>query len=453
MKKELKMPLKAVAVAVLITLLGQGCVFEGKYEGIAPGPWRGALLLDGRYNQRANQPQKKYSFEVEQVQFEEVAEGELPFVMEVIHPTPDSFYIEIINGDERVVIPADHIQYGKDRRSGDDTIRIDFPHYDAYIIAKYEATVIEGDYVDRSRPGYYTIPFVAKQGQDYRFSQLRKPPIMDVSGRWEVTFGIGEADPEPAIGEFKQEGNYLTGTFLTETGDYRYLEGTVQDNKLYLSTFDGTHAYLFEAKIMEDSTLIGSFRSGNHYRTLWEAKRNPQAELRDAYSLTYLKDGYDRLTFSFPNTAGQPVSLDDPAYAGKVRIVQILGTWCPNCMDETNFLKEYLQQHPSDELAIIGLAYERRNGMEGAIAAVNTFKQRLNVPYEVLIAGSDAKDEAAQTLPMLNAIISFPTMVVIDKAGKVRKIHTGFSGPATSEYPAFKAEFEALIKTLLAEEI
>lgn len=451
MKKRIGVPHWAVIVGVLMVLLGNGCVFEGKYEGIAPGPWRGALLLDGRYNQRANQPQKKYSFEIEKVQFEEVAEGELPFVMEVIHPTPDSFYIEIINGDERVVIPADHISYGKDRTSGDDTIRIDFPHYDAYITAKYEATVIEGDYVDRSREGYYTIPFVAKQGQDYRFSQLRKPPVMDVSGRWEVTFGIGEEEPEAAIGEFKQDGNYLTGTFLTETGDYRYLEGTVQDNKLYLSTFDGTHAYLFEAKIMEDSTLIGSFRSGNHYRTLWEAKRNPDAQLRDAYSLTYLKDGYDRLTFAFPDVNGQLVSIDDPAYVDKVRIVQILGTWCPNCMDETNFLVDYLKRNPSEDLAVIGLAYERRDDMAGAVNAVRGFKNRLNVPYPILIAGSDAKAEAAKTLPMLNAIISFPTMIVIDKAGKVRKIHTGFSGPATSAYQPFKAEFEALMKQLLAE--
>ena len=71
-----------------------------------------------------------------------------------------------------------------------------------------------------------------------------------------------------------KDGNKLTGTFRTDTGDYRFLEGSVQANKMYLSVFDGSHAFLFEAKLMEDSALIGSFRSGNHYKTLWEAERD-----------------------------------------------------------------------------------------------------------------------------------------------------------------------------------
>ena len=135
--------------------------------------------------------------------------------------------------------------------------------------------MIEGHFYDPGRSENYAIRFKAKHGRDHRFTQLKKEPLFDISGKWETTFGIDKSEPYPAIGEFKQSGNKLTGTFLTETGDYRFLEGTVQANKMYLSVFDGSHAFLFEAKLMEDSTLIGSFRSGNHYKTLWEAKRNP----------------------------------------------------------------------------------------------------------------------------------------------------------------------------------
>ena len=434
---------------VIMTTLG-GCVFEGMYEGLAPGPWRASLLLDGTKNQNAEKPHNKYSLKVKKYTFEEVAAGELPFIFEVIHTTIDSFYIEIINGEERIKIPNEHIHYGKDRTNGHDTILIEFPHYDAYIKARFEASVLEGDYFLTNKPNY-RIHFVARQGQNHRFSQLRKEPVMDISGTWETMFEVETKHPYKGIGEFKQDGNHLTGTFMTETGDYRYLEGTVQANKIYLSTFDGTHAFLFEGKILEDSSIIGSFRSGNHYRTVWEAKRNPNVQLKSAYDLTYLKDGYDKFTFSFPNTEGETVSINDAAFQNKAKIVQILGTWCPNCADETKFLSNYLKENPREDLAVIGLAYERQTDFKLAARAVNRLKERFDVPYDILIAGSSDKDEAAKTLPMLNAIISFPTMIFIDKNGQVKKIHTGFAGPATSAYEDFKIEFEETLKEILEE--
>lgn len=424
-----------------------GCVFEGQYEGLAPGKWRAALMLDGRKNQAVNKSKSKYNFKIEQVTFEEVAQGELPFMMEVTHTSVQDFYIEIINGEERIKIPQEHIQYGKDRRTGYDTIRIDIPHYDAYISARYEANVMEGDYVLTNKVNY-RIPFIARYGQDYRFSQLRKTPKMDISGTWEVQFEIEEDEPFAAIGEFKQDGNYLTGTFRTETGDYRYLEGTIQDNKIYLSTFDGTHAFLFEAKIMEDSSMIGSFRSGNHYRCLWEAKRNPNAELKSEYELTYLKEGYNKIAFEFPNTQGEMVSLDDVQFQNKGKIIQILGTWCPNCADETKFLSEYFKANPNENIEVIGLAYERQKDFKKAAQVVEKLKKRYDVPYDILVAGSSNKVDAAKTLPMLNAIISYPTMIFIDKNDKVVKIHTGFAGPATSQYETFKKNFEKDLKMI-----
>jgi len=419
-----------------------GCVFEGRYEGIAPGKWRAALMLDGRKNEAIKKGKGKYNFSIDKVTFEEVAEGELPFMIEVTHTSVEDFYLEIINGEERIKIPQEHIQFGKDRRTGYDTIRIEIPHYDAYIRARYEANVMEGDYVLTNKPNY-EIPFIARYGQDYRFSQLRKKPVMDISGTWETKFEIERDEPFAAIGEFKQDGNHLTGTFRTETGDYRYLEGTIQDNKIYLSTFDGTHAFLFEGKIMPDSTLIGSFRSGNHYRCLWEAKRNPNATLKSEYDLTYLKPGFDKIAFEFPNTKGEKISLNDAQFKGKGKIIQILGTWCPNCADETKFLSDYFNKNPNENIEVIGLAYERQKEFTLAAKAVEKLKKRFDVPYDILVAGSSDKDEAAKTLPMLNAIISFPTMIFIDKNDKVVKIHTGFAGPATSQYEDFKKNFEA----------
>jgi thiol-disulfide isomerase/thioredoxin len=311
---------------------------------------------------------------------------------------------------------------------------------------------MEGEWIVRNRDNY-SIPFVARHGQDHRFTTLRKEPKLDLTGKWETTFEIGTEDEYKAIGEFQQNGNKLTGTFLTETGDYRFLEGTVQENKMYLSVFDGSHAFLFEAKITEEETLIGSFRSGTHYRTTWEAKRNPDFKLKDEGELTFLNEGYDKVNFSFPNTKGEMVSLDDDRYQGKVKIVNIFGTWCPNCRDEAKFLKEYLDTHPNNDLEVISLAFEKRKTEEEAFAAIERFRTNLGVNYEILYAGYYNKKQAAEALPMLNHILSYPTMIIIDKNDQVRRIHTGFSGPATSKYATFKEEFDTLVQEILREPI
>ena len=428
-------------------LTSSGClVIDNTFEGLPPGPWRAVLKL--RPAAVNDNPEGRPLPEKMNLQFEEVTEGELPFNFEVIYRNEREFYIEIINGDERIRV--EDIFFGPDRSTAKDTVVISFPVYESYIRAVFEENVMEGEWVVTNRENY-SIPFVAHFGHNHRFTTLRKPPLMDVSGRWEATFGIEGEEAYPAIAEFQQDGNHLTGTFLTETGDYRFLEGTIQDNKLYLSAFDGAHAFLFEGKIQADGSLLGSFRSGKHFQTLWQARRNTEFKLGDAHQLTYLKEGYSRIDFAFENPAGQVISPKDPKYQGKVLILQIMGTWCPNCHDEAKFLVEYLGQNPNENLEVIGLAFERQREAAKAKQVIQTFTEKMNIPYEILYAGYADKDEAARALPMLNSVLAYPTLIFVGKDGQVRRIHTGFSGPATSEYPQFQKEFEAYVNQLLEE--
>ena len=424
-----------------------GCLeVDNPFTGLPPGPWRAVLDLSPQ--PIASNPQGKPLPDNGNFGFQEVTEGELPFNFEIKYENEKDYYIEITNGAEHIRV--DDIFVGRDRSTAKDTVVISFPVYDSYIRAIFEEGVMEGEWVLNNKPDY-RVHFVARHGQNHRFTTLRKPPVMDLSGRWEATFGIGSEEEYKAIAEFQQQGNHLLGTFLTETGDYRYLEGTVQANKLYLSTFDGAHAFLFEGKIQEDGTLIGSFQSGKHYKTIWEARRNPDFQLRNAYEVTYLREGYDKLQFAFENTEGQLVSLESPPYKDKVVLVQIMGTWCPNCRDETEFLKDYLKQHPGQEIEVLALAFERYQNPDKAKRAIKTFKEKMEVPYEILYAGIAGQEEASKALPMLNAIISYPTLVFIGRDGKVKKIHTGFTGPATSEFETFKQEFETYVNQLLNE--
>ena len=272
-------------------------------------------------------------------------------------------------------------------------------------------------------------------------------------GIWETSFDFDTDDPYPAKGIFYQSGNRLSGTFRTKVGDYRYLDGVVDGDSLKLSAFDGAHVFLFTAKV-SDSTMEGKFFSGNHAVENFKAKRNSAFELPDANSLTFLREGYDTFGFSFPDPSGKLVSLADERFQDKVVLVQIMGTWCPNCLDETKFYVEYLRNNPNPNLEMVALAFEYAKTTEKAFEGIERLKNRVGVEYPVLLAqvGTSSKSKANEKLPMLNHVLSYPTTIYIDKKGEVRKIHTGFNGPATGErHEEFKREFAETLEGLLSE--
>ena len=377
---------------------------------------------------------------------DEVSEAELPFNFNVVYDNETDFHFEVINGDEKIIVKD--IYYGVDRATSKDTIRAYFEAYDSYLEVLFDNNVMEGHWVVPSR-GSYQVSFVAHHGKSHRFSELRKEPVADLTGKWETYFSTETDAPSPAIAEFVQDGNHLTGTFRTETGDYRFLEGTVQADKMYLSCFDGAHMFLFEGKIAEDGSINGLFRNGTHYITSWSAQRNEDFTLRSPDSLTMMLAD-EPLAFAFPNTAGEMVSLDDASFAGKAKLIQITGTWCPNCLDETQFLVDYLKNNSNEDLAVIALAFERHKDPTRARANLARYQDRLDIPYPVLHAGLSDKAEAGKQLPMLNKVISYPTLLFLDKENNVVRIHTGFNGPATSKYEAFKQKFEETINEITA---
>jgi len=296
--------------------------------------------------------------------------------------------------------------------------------------------------------------FVAQPGIDYRFFKTPIATTHNIGGRWTAIFGDG-AERDTTVGEFKQTGQEITGTFLTTSGDYRFLQGSVAGDSLFLSCFDGGHAFLFTAKINDDNTLgDGKFYSGYSGLDHWAAVRNESARLPDAYSLTYLKSGYNKIAFTFKDINGYNVSLSDARFKNKVVIVQLLGSWCPNCMDETTFITGgYYQKYHPKGVEIIGLAYERTTDFAKSQRTLQQLQKHFNITYPLLITGYTPKrGDPQKSLPMLADFKGFPTTIIIDKKGDVRKIHTGFSGPGTGDYyTTFVSEFEKLTDNLLAE--
>ncbi|MBK8556296.1 MAG: TlpA family protein disulfide reductase [Lewinellaceae bacterium] len=326
-----------------------------------------------------------------------------------------------------------------------------FPEYQSYLRADIRGPDMDGEWVVTSKENY-RVRFRAKAGKTYRFTPMNEKPLADLSGNWATLFGTETQTPEKAIGEFKQEGNHLSGTFRTETGDYRFLEGTVQGRKFWLSCFDGSHAFLFSGSIKGD-TLQGEFKSGTHYRTLWTAWRDPNFALGNPDSLTALKPTAGPLAFDLPNTAGGNLRYPSGYFDGKIRLFTIMGTWCPNCRDEQVFLKDYLEKHPEQakKMAVVGFGFERDKDPSAAIAHLAAYKKRLGIPFDLVYAGEANTSTAERVFPMLSKVSSFPTMIIIDQQNKVRHIHTGFDGPATSRYETFRKDFESLMLELTQE--
>lgn len=364
---------------------------------------------------------------------------ELPFVFKVT----SSKALKIFNAEE--VIEVDEVVYRND------SIFINTPVFEGYIAAVFDGDNLKGSFIKAGLNR--VVPFSAEYNNSNRF-KVKAKSAQDVSGTWETVFSKGiPGDEYIAKGIFKQEGGKVTGTFRTTTGDYRYLEGVIDGNQMKLSTFDGAHAFLFTAKVT-DSTLEGSFYSGNHWKEPFVAKRNATYELPSADQLTFLKEGYDSMDFVFPNTSDELVSIKDDRFKDKVVVVQIMGTWCPNCLDETKYYAEFYKNNSDKDIEFIALAFEYAKTKEAAFNRMDRLQTKIGIEYPVLLAqyGTSDKVKAQEKLPMLSHVLSYPTSVFIDKTGKVRKIHTGFNGPATGEkYVAFKRDFEAFVGSLLRE--
>ncbi len=352
----------------------------------------------------------------------------------------DHIEMSLINGTEEL---SGHILEIKN-----DTINIELAVFNGRVELVKTGKSLKGYFVNLAKGPDYKLPLYCEYGMEYRISPTYYGGKYDFSGKWETIFGTGDG-AFPAIGSFSQIGDVITGTFLTETGDFRFLEGQVIDSTFVMTAFDGSHAFYFEGKLKGDS-IHGVFNSGSHYSTTWKAVRNPDFHLSDPYKLTYLQEGYSTVDFVFPGLKKGKLSLKDKKYENKVVLIQIMGSWCPNCMDECAYFNELFSKYNSRGLEIIGVAFEATKDLDQARKDLSKLVDYYELPYDFAIGGYSSKSVASEEFPMLNKIMSFPTSILMDKNGKVIQIHTGFSGPSTGEvFDDYKTKMEKTIENLL----
>ena len=270
--------------------------------------------------------------------------------------------------------------------------------------------------------------------------------VSKFDGQWLVKFSKSD---DPAVAKIKDGfGTQLSGTFLTTTGDYRFLSGNDDDKNMSLSCFDGAHAFLFTAKLDDDEKLQGDFWSSNTWHETWTAERDQSAKLPDAFEQTVMKKRATLDAVSFPDLDGKMRKLTDPEYAGKARLIYVFGSWCPNCHDAAAYFAELKKKYK--DLSILGLAFELTGEFERDARQVRRYLKRHNVEYPVLIAGTADKTIATKQLGLLDRVRSYPTTIFVDGNGEIHGIHTGFTGPATgAAYGELKNKFESIINKML----
>jgi thiol-disulfide isomerase/thioredoxin len=369
---------------------------------------------------------------------------ELPFTFDILKDSAGGYDAVIKNANEKLLL--------EEILLFDDSVSLVMHIFDAQLRARIRGDSLTGFFTHNYAVNY-RLPFKAKFNQNFRFEERAEPPTEDFTGSYAIRFYKTETEHAPAIGLFKQNGSSITGTFIRPSGDYRYLEGIVYGDSMRLSGFDGNHLFVFSALKSGDS-LTGDFWSGKTRHDRWTGVINDNASLPDGGSVTYLKEGYDKVDFKFPDVDGNIVSPSDEKYKNKVVILQLFGTWCPNCMDETRFLAPWYEKNKDRGVEIIGLAYEQKDDFSYASNRVKLMKERLGVNYDFVIGGVNDNAKASETLPMLNRVAAFPTTIFVGKDGLVKHIHTGFAGPSTGIYhERYIEEFNQLINELLAEKV
>ena len=359
----------------------------------------------------------------------------LPFNFSV---TNDSTLV-VQNSSEIVGFSIDYLK---------DSIFIRSKVFEGYIKGILEDNKINGVFVIESLDR--SVPFTSYNSSKRFNIDFEKNEKLTLN-RWRFTFNPNMDNASISLGIFNPTGqNEISATFRTSTGDYGFMHGGYKDSKIVLSTFNGSRAYLLEAELNNNNDSIkGIMYSGNHSKTIIEGVLDNVFELSNEYSLTSLQSKNQKFEFSFENTAGKLISIDDDIFDGKSMVIQLMGSWCSNCLDESKFYVDYMNKNKLIDIEFVALAFEYAKTKDGALNSILKLKNQIGIDYPILLAqyGSSDKEKALEKFPMLNNIISYPTTIFLDKNKDVIKIHTGFNGPATGEkYIEFINEFDNTIR-------
>ncbi len=336
-------------------------------------------------------------------------------------------------------------------------VKLVFDHLNTTLELKLNGDTLSGGYTN-NRPNARP---QAVEMRKFKPTAADTTPALQATGTWEMR-RLAEEVSAPRDTRtwqvfLRQSGAEVSGSILRVDGDTGALVGRWKDGKLTLSHFAGERPNLFEATPNPDGSLNVTLNGNAHYLVVRssEARAKGIPEPPDPSRYTNVKDPTAAFAFSFPDVSGKTVSSTDAVFKGKVVILAIGGSWCPNCHDEAPFLAELYRDYHAKGLEIVGLMFENDPNPLVHRPRVRSFMKRYQIQYPMLIAGTMTGDTTiAQRLPQIVNFGAYPTSIYLGRDGKVRSVHAGFASPATGEeHTRLKAELHELTERLLAENV
>lgn len=364
----------------------------------------------------------------------------IPFTFEIGYPNGELPEITFINGSERRLVTNISLE--------GDSLLIRLDPFDVEIKTSFTAMQMDGVYKKYYRD--LSVPFSATYGKP-RMTKRSVRPSPIIEERWAVTLSPNSSEESKAVGLFKQQGNRVTGTLMTEVSDYRYFEGILDGDSLMLSSFDGAHAFAFAGKQTSEG-WVGDMIYDNGYSEPWTGFYDAAATLADPWEIVQLDAGVHKPYYDLLGAGQGNNAIDPDAYASKVLVIQLFGTWCPNSLDQTNYLVEWYNKHQTKDVAILAASFEANYTQAYGLERLEAYRKANEIPYDLVLGGRLSKAGAAMPFPFMKRIEAFPTLVILDKQGYARYVCSYFNGPATGEYyQAFDKRFNEVIEDLVKE--
>ncbi|MBC75312.1 MAG: hypothetical protein CME64_04785 [Halobacteriovoraceae bacterium] len=324
-----------------------------------------------------------------------------------------------------------------------DIVLIPILNFDALLELKQDGSTITGNWIKPNREPEFRVPVTGT-----KVPAKIKVPKLGIPEKWKIELSDKDKTKEGIL-LFTQRDDYTFASVLTRTGDYRFLTPKKSGDSLVLYGFDGVFSFFFDGKLSGE-IYEGTMYSGISSQKSFKAKVNPDFELPDPTKTTTLAGNLSDVYLKKLN--GKTESLINESNKDKVKVFQVFGSWCPNCIDETRFIKKWRERNKDKDVSFSIIAFERSPNKKEAIKQLKKTKKMLAIDYPIYIGGLTSGTKVEEVLPQLKNFISFPTTLILDKNNRVRKIHAGFSGPATGKYyEDFMMEFDSTIDRLLKE--
>lgn len=342
------------------------------------------------------------------------------------------------NGDEKVTSTGGKYENG--------SLTLNFDHYATAV----EAALVNGRLTGIYNRGASYYPFYAKPFTPPAAFPNEVPAI---DGLW--TIGSVNSNKGESAWRFivRQSGAEVTAAILRVDGDTGALSGTYRNGKFIVSHFSGARPLVLELTPQKDGSLeILRNRTEKLIAVKdADAKLKGVPEPTDPSRHSSVKNPTDPFKFAFPDhKTGKIVSSTDERFRGKVVIVGIGGSWCPNCHDEAPFLSELYTKYKDKGLEIVELSFEEEAQKAKGFPRLLAFNKRYGVNYTVLLAGDQA--DVAEKVPQIHNLNSFPTTIFVGRDGLVRGVHAGFAGAVSGVFHSTaKEEITATVERLLSE--